>query len=136
MELISRHFLDQGYRTNYVSSWILSRGGVSIEANGQLLTSASLSGLPKVFFGRSGTLGPLSAPKLDAASVRSSSVPFLGCGGPAPLGNGLAETDFSYQMDQIWSRDSQEHRTFISSGEMLASDFPQGPPIGMTRHIG
>jgi prepilin-type processing-associated H-X9-DG protein len=66
------------YNTNYTASWFLVRGGVVLDANGNL-THRVASCVPSPLAVGS-TAGPLSTAVLDSSVSPSSMVPLLGCG--------------------------------------------------------
>jgi prepilin-type N-terminal cleavage/methylation domain-containing protein/prepilin-type processing-associated H-X9-DG protein len=76
-----------GANTNYTASWILVRGAVNLDANGNLLKSTSCSNGSTATYAplldRVGTVGPLTTGGVDSSIFPSSAIPFLGCGAPA-----------------------------------------------------
>lgn len=68
--------LEDGYGTNYSSSWYLSRGGPKLNAAGE-----TIDGLK----GFDGTTGPLTESQLDNSGLSASAVPFLGCSAPGDI---------------------------------------------------
>lgn len=94
--------LEDGYGTNYASSWFLVRSGP--KTNGAV-TKDTLKG-----FG--GTLGPLTIRRLDSSRVSSSAVSFMGCGSPG-------DVDEAVLSDTIPG--------FLDAGERLAESFNDGP---------
>lgn len=94
--------LEDGYGTNYASSWFLVRSGAKTTGG---VTAAGLKG-----FG--GTLGPLTIRRLDSSRVASSAVSFMGCGAPGDVGEAVLT-------DTIPG--------FVEAGERLAESFNDGP---------
>lgn len=94
--------LEDGYGTNYASSWFLVRSGAKTSAG---VTAAGLKG-----FG--GTLGPLTIRRLDSSRISSSAVAFMGCGAPGDVGEAVL---------------SHSIPGFLDAGERLAESFNDGP---------
>ena len=95
-------WLEDGYGTNYASSWFLVRSGPKTTAG---VTASGLKG-----FG--GSLGPLTIRRLDSSRVASSAVSFMGCGAPGDVGEAVL---------------SHSIPGFLDSGERLAESFNDGP---------
>ncbi|GAB4137475.1 MAG: DUF1559 domain-containing protein [Planctomycetaceae bacterium] len=76
--------LEDGYGTNYASSWYLARSGPRLNAAG-----ATVAGLK----GFAGTLGPLTIRALDNSGLAGNAVPFIGCAAPGDISE--AVLDFS-----------------------------------------
>lgn len=94
--------LEDGYGTNYASSWYLVRSAPKM--NGAV-TKSGLKG-----FG--GTMGPLTIRRLDSSRVASSAVAFMGCGAPGDIGEAVL---------------SDTIPGFLEAGERLAESFNDGP---------
>lgn len=94
--------LEDGYGTNYASSWFLVRSAPK-QAGGA--TAAGLKG-----FG--GTMGPLTIRRLDSSRIASSAVSFMGCGAPGDIGEAVLSHDIP---------------GFLAAGERLAESFNDGP---------
>ncbi|QDT93411.1 DUF1559 family PulG-like putative transporter [Gimesia algae] len=94
--------LEDGYGTNYASSWYLVRSGAKTNAG---VTASGLKG-----FG--GSLGPLTIRRLDSSRVSSSAVSFMGCGAPGDVGEAVL---------------SDSIPGFLDEGERLAESFNDGP---------
>ncbi|MCA9006793.1 MAG: DUF1559 domain-containing protein [Planctomycetaceae bacterium] len=94
--------LEDGYGTNYASSWYLVRSGAKTSAG------VTVSGLK----GFGGSLGPLTIRRLDSSRVASSAVSFMGCGAPGDVGEAVL---------------SHSIPGFLDSGERLAESFNDGP---------
>ncbi|QDT87573.1 DUF1559 domain-containing protein [Gimesia chilikensis] len=94
--------LEDGYGTNYASSWFLVRSGAKTSAG---VTSSGLKG-----FG--GSLGPLTIRRLDSSRIASSAVAFMGCGAPGDVGEAVL---------------SHSIPGFVDAGERLAESFNDGP---------
>lgn len=94
--------LEDGYGTNYASSWFLVRSAAKQDGG---LTSSDLKGI-------GGTLGPLTMRRLDTSRISSSAISFMGCGAPGDIGEAILT-------DTIPS--------FIEAGDRLAESFNDGP---------
>tara|TARA_R110002111_G_scaffold177322_1_gene243439 strand:- start:79046 stop:80188 length:1143 start_codon:yes stop_codon:yes gene_type:complete len=94
--------LEDGYGTNYASSWFLVRSGAKSNAG------VTVSGLK----GFGGSLGPLTIRRLDSSRISSSAISFMGCGSPGDVGEAVL---------------SDSIPGFIDSGERLAESFNDGP---------
>jgi prepilin-type processing-associated H-X9-DG protein len=67
------------FNTNYTASWWLARGGLRLQADGNIYTGGSCGGITTRF----STNGPLSRPQVDTSSTPASIVPLLGDGAVA-----------------------------------------------------
>lgn len=94
--------LEDGYGTNYASSWFLVRSGAKTNAGS---TSNGLKGF-------AGSLGPLTIRRLDSSRVSSSAVSFMGCGAPGDASEAVLT-------DTIPG--------FLEAGNRLAESFNDGP---------
>lgn len=94
--------LEDGYGTNYASSWFLVRSGAKTNAG---VTSSGLKGF-------AGSLGPLTIRRLDSSRVSSSAVSFMGCGAPGDASEAVLT-------DTIPG--------FLEAGNRLAESFNDGP---------
>jgi prepilin-type processing-associated H-X9-DG protein/prepilin-type N-terminal cleavage/methylation domain-containing protein len=85
-EIFLRHF-----NTNYTASWFLVRGGVSLDASGNLRETKP--GCGTGLWNPNSCTGPLRLAVLDASGVAGNFIPLLGDGAPTtrtlpqPLGN-------------------------------------------------
>ncbi|TWT75841.1 hypothetical protein Pla123a_26240 [Posidoniimonas polymericola] len=79
--VIQGKVIDKFYNTNYVSSWLMVRGGPRIGSGGNL--SSSDPSCPPSLKSRSSTFGPLKLSQLDASKVPSNLIPLLADGGVA-----------------------------------------------------
>ncbi len=66
------------YNTNYTASWYLVRGGIGLDANGNVVHR--VTGCTPSPLAVGSTTGPLSTAALDSSVSPSSLVPLLGCG--------------------------------------------------------
>ncbi|MFK7779150.1 MAG: DUF1559 domain-containing protein [Gimesia sp.] len=94
--------LEDGYGTNYASSWFLVRSAPKQAAGN---TAAGLKG-----FG--GTMGALTIRRLDSSRISSSAISFMGCGSPGDIGEAIL---------------SDSIPGFIEAGDRLAESFNDGP---------
>jgi prepilin-type processing-associated H-X9-DG protein len=95
--------LEDGYGTNYASSWYLSRSGPKLDSTG-----ATVAGLK----GFAGTRGALTQSALDNSGLSSNVVPFLGCAAPGDVREAVLS-------DQLAS--------FVDAGARLAETMNDGP---------
>jgi prepilin-type N-terminal cleavage/methylation domain-containing protein len=80
---VQSRILDPGYNTNYVASWWLVRGGVTLNSSGQLSsTNPSCPNAPKSTLERHFTLGPLNRARADSSGIAPSTIPILADGAP------------------------------------------------------
>lgn len=108
--------LEDGYGTNYSTSWYLSRGGarMTTTAGGGIpgLTVAGLKGF-------AGTTGPMTERSLDASGLSSNVVPWIGCAGPGDI----SEAVLSNTIPQPEGTGGN----FASAGDRLAETMNDGP---------
>lgn len=95
--------LEQGYGTNYASSWQLVRSGPKTDGSGN--TIAGLKGL-------GGSLGPLTISRVENSGLASSLIPFMGCGAPGDVSEAVLTNDIP---------------GYMLAGERLAESFNDGP---------
>lgn len=126
--LLSRYFIEQGYNTNYVTSWFLTytapriryqASDQSLRTNGQ----AAQQGLR----GKRETLGPLTRAYLGRSDVPSSHIALLGDGAPGDWDEAITPVDFAYQADDPFSAGDQTSRTFVTAGSILSESSSEGP---------
>lgn len=86
--LVEEKIMKKHYNTNYTASWLLVRGGLRLQKNGN--PQSAVNGCDTSVFSRNVTNGPLRQGDLDRAAISASFVPFMADGG----GNGqvLPET--------------------------------------------
>jgi prepilin-type processing-associated H-X9-DG protein len=78
---VEQEFVKQFYNTNYTATWFLVRGGVSLDASGNL-RPAKPTCVPLVALSsRNSTLGPLRRPQVDTSNIPGSIIPVLTDGG-------------------------------------------------------
>lgn len=95
--------MEDGYGTNYASSWYLARSDAKTDMQNR--TMAQLKGIQ-------GTMGPLTQRRLDSSRLSSAVVPFLGCGAPGDVSEAVLSHDVP---------------TFLTAGERLAETMNDGP---------
>ncbi len=96
--------LEDGFGTNYASSWYLVRSGAQTDAAGQTLSKLK---------GFQGTNGPLTQRRLEASKLSPQIVPFLGCGAPGDISEAVLSHDLpGYD---------------LAAGDRLAESFNDGP---------
>ena len=126
-ELVARYFLEQGFNTNYASSWFLvhSAPRVQLRSDGSLRTNgqAAQQGLK----GRRETLGPLTAPFLAQSDIPSSQIVWLGDAAPGDFDEAISPVTFEYNASGIFARDNVESRVFIVSGDLTSESISDGP---------
>ncbi|MGB7345959.1 MAG: DUF1559 domain-containing protein [Pirellulaceae bacterium] len=124
--LVSRYFINQGYNTNYVTSWFLTYTAPRVEyrTDGSLRTNgqAAQQGLR----GRRETLGPLTAAYLAKSDVSSSAIPLLGDAAPGDFDEAISPVTFAYDKTDIFARDDSA-REFTRSGSLLCETASEGP---------
>jgi hypothetical protein len=106
---IVSNLIEDGYTTNYAASWWLVRSGpkVAVTAKGAAVTlTGSLKGL-------SGSLGPLTRPRMENTDVAASVIGFMGVGGPGDLDEAVLITDVNE----------------LTAGVVLSEAFNDGPAI-------
>lgn len=82
--LVEEGIYQKLYNTNFTASWWLARGGVKIDASGNL--KALTPGCEVSVVSRNSTVGPLPLHLLDQSTIPTNTVPLLGCGRPgSPL---------------------------------------------------
>lgn len=95
--------LEDGFGTNYASSWYLVRSGPKINATG-----ATISGLK----GYQGTGGPLTERQVDNSGLAANVIPFLGCGAPGDANEAVLSSTIP---------------GYGEAGARLAESFNDGP---------
>jgi prepilin-type processing-associated H-X9-DG protein len=109
-QLVEREIFLEHFNTNYTASWFLVRGGVSMDASGNLRENKPGCGLG--LWNPNSCTGPLRLATLDASGVPGNFVPLLGDGAPTtrtlplPLGN-------------------------LPGGELLVPPYTAGPVLSM-----
>lgn len=128
--LVARYFMNQGYNTNYASSWYLGRTGPktrlepadsppTVRTNGQ----AAQQGLK----GLHGTWGGLRRTFVESGRVVSSAIPLLGDGGPEDLDEATAPVSFVASPTDPFAKGDARERTFLVAGQLTAETMTDGP---------
>jgi prepilin-type N-terminal cleavage/methylation domain-containing protein/prepilin-type processing-associated H-X9-DG protein len=113
-----RELLEQGYGTNYASSWYLVRGDLKLEDRGTYASVAGTDedGNPGAEFydakGLGGTTGGLTLTILTTSPVPSSNIPLMGCAAPGDSHEAIL---------------SRSIPGFNSAGERTVESFNDGP---------
>lgn len=103
--------LNNGYGTNYASSWYLVRSAPKLTA---LNTTAS------TLKGFQGTKGPLTTAFLDQSNTSAQVIPFMGCGAPGDASEAVLS-------DSIFGGPSDPDKIWVEAGERLSESFNDGP---------
>ncbi len=124
--VIAKYFIEQGYNTNYASSWFLVRTGPrvqhrtsdnSIRTNGQ----AAQKGLK----GLHSTLGPLKTRVLDNSNRVASVIPLMADAGPGDFDEAISSEPFILRDDL--SATTGPGEVLIDGGQLLARSVGDGP---------
>ena len=128
-ELVSRYFVQNGFSTNYATSWHLVRGMIRTERLGTTLNSLSLAGTD--FKALNGTVGPLNASELDRSRIPSSNIGFVGCAGPGDIDEAVLALDIRHgQIDRrTFNPTNTEAVSYIAAGSILTESFNDGPAV-------
>ena len=127
VELLSRYFIQQGYNTNYATSWFLTYTAPrvkydpsfdEIRTNGQ----AAQQGLR----GRRETIGPLTQSYLGRSDIPSSNIPLVGDAAPGDIDEAISPVTFGFDETGVFARDN-ERRTFAENGQILCESVSEGP---------
>lgn len=90
-QIVTEQIFDQHFNTNFTASWVLVRGGVELDGNGNPVNQDPACGNSLLL--RTTTRGPMTAALLDRAKTASNHIPLLGDGNaaaqtlPESLGN-------------------------------------------------
>lgn len=107
-EYLKTNLIDQGYNTNYSSSWFAVREQVVYSANGKDL---DVLGPMK---GLGGTKGGIRQRTVESAIVPSQAIPLTGCSAPGDADEAVLDGDISIDAELI-------------QGARLAESFNDGP---------
>ena len=123
--LIARYFIEQGYNTNYASSWFLARSGPRVKYDGSIRTNgqAAQQGLK----GLRSTNGPLTRTSTETAMIVSSLIPVMGDAAPGDIDEAISPTDFSYDSTDAFASGNPQSKSFLRQGELLAESLTEGP---------
>ncbi len=106
-----RRILEEGYGTNYSSSWFMVRTGAALQriGSGSSADTATLNTLK----GLAGTIGPINRRTVETSQIPSSNIPMLGDSGPGDAKEAILD---------------QEIPGFgLPTGSRLAESFNDGP---------
>ena len=78
---IVREMLENGYGTNYATSWFHSRTGAKLETNADNLAT-TITGTGNDLKGLGGAIGPLTTGVLSQTKIPSSNIPLMGDAAP------------------------------------------------------
>ncbi|QDU73357.1 putative major pilin subunit [Bremerella volcania] len=107
-EYLKTFLIDQGYNTNYASSWFAVREQPKYSASGKdLLIEGPMKGL-------GGSKGGLRLRTVESAIVPSQAIPLHGCGAPGDTDEAVLDNDISVDAD-------------LTEGARLAESFNDGP---------
>ena len=125
--LVSRYFIEQGFNTNYATSWFLTYSAPRIEyrtSDGSIRTSgqAAQQGLR----GRRETIGPITDSFLNRSDVPRSQIPLLGDAAPGDLDEAISPVTFGYDDTDVFARD-ESSREFAKAGTILSESAAEGP---------
>lgn len=111
-EYVKTFLLDQGYSTNYASSWFAVREGVRYSFQGSKGdTDLYVEGPTK---GLGGTKGGIRQRTVESAIVPSQAIPLTGCAAPGDSDEALLDIDLSADAELV-------------AGARLAESFNDGP---------
>lgn len=79
-QLVEQQIYRQHYNSNYTAGWFLVRGGVRLDADGNLLPSNPLCGVG--LWNLNSTTGPLRQSTIDTSGTPGNFVPIMGDGAP------------------------------------------------------
>ncbi|GAA4429495.1 DUF1559 domain-containing protein [Bremerella cremea] len=117
-EYVKVNFIDNGYNTNYASSWFAVRTAPRYTAIGQSL-ALNKSGTGSSLKGEPGTLGGLSLRIVESAVIPSQAIPLHGCGAPGDTDEAVLGADISLDAG-------------LGQGARLAESFCDGPAVSTT----
>ena len=126
-EIVARAFLNEGYNTNYATSWFLvhSAPRFRIDDNGVLRTAGAVA--EEGLKGQRETLGPLTLSMLAVTERASSTIPLLADAGPGDYDEAISPVDFSMNSSGVFAAGDGTSREFIKRGQLLAESVNDGP---------
>ncbi|MBA2113209.1 DUF1559 family PulG-like putative transporter [Bremerella alba] len=110
-EYLKVNLLDQGYSTNYASSWFAVRENVKFTAGGVSNKDLIVPGPMK---GLGGTKGGIRTRTIESAIVPSQAIPLTGCAAPGDTDEAVLSADLSIEAE-------------LEAGARLAESFNDGP---------
>ncbi|NLF09308.1 MAG: DUF1559 domain-containing protein [Pirellulaceae bacterium] len=107
----TRMVVEDGYNTNYASSWYMVRSAPKFSVGGgnRPVTLGSLKGY-------AGALGPITLQMIESAEVPSSTIPLLGDAGPGDVHEAVLQANVDTGMGLI-------------AGTRLGESFNDGPSV-------
>jgi prepilin-type N-terminal cleavage/methylation domain-containing protein len=106
--------VEQGYNTNYASSWFMVRSAAKgVDVGGVMMVGQSGTNNYNLK-GLGGSVGPLTQGMVDAAPVSSSTIPLLGDAGPGDVNEAVLLADVSTDFG-------------LTAGVRLGESFNDGP---------
>lgn len=107
----SNMVVNEGYNTNYASSWFMVRSAPKgVNDNGVMKTGFGNYNLK----GLGGAVGPLTVQMLESAPVASSTIPLLGDAGPGDINEAVLMANVNEELG-------------LTAGVRLAESFNDGP---------
>lgn len=133
--LVARWFMNQGYSTNYASSWHMVRTvpkySVVAGPPASIQTAGDVAGIG--LKGVNSTTGPLTRKLVETSPVVSSTIPLLGDATAGDINEALAIAEISFGPQLVgggadpFANGSTSSKLFIQDGEQLAESFNDGP---------
>lgn len=127
-ELVSRYFVEQGFNTNYASSWYLTYTAPRVQydaAADELRTNGQSA--QQGLRGKRETIGPLTQAYLGRSDVPTSSIPLLGDASPGDIDEAISPIDFAYDGEGVFAFDQPQSRIFTEAGSLLSESACEGP---------
>lgn len=108
--------VQEGYNTNYASSWFMVRSGPKgVNQSGTMVTGYGGYNLK----GLGGAIGPLTVQMLESAPVASSTIPLLGDAGPGDINEAVLLANVNDDLG-------------LTAGVRLGESFNDGPSYANT----
>ncbi len=82
--------LEDGYNTNYVATWYLTRSDVKLDIEGNLTGGGDC---PTSLMNRDSTMGPFNKNRIGSPVLQSETIPLLGCANVANASTGYLQAD-------------------------------------------
>ncbi len=126
-ELVSRHFVTNGYNTNYAASWHLVRGMVRTTFDNTTTPISLLTAATGGFKGLSGTTGPLREPTMSKSRLSSSNIGMIGCAAPGDIDEAILSQTIGHGPGGLWAKGTDDSVEYIAAGSLLTEAFNDGP---------
>ncbi len=81
--------LEDGFNTNYVATWYLTRSDVRLDIEGNLTGGGDC---PTSLMNRASTMGPFNKNRIGISALKSETIPLLGCANVANASNGFLQS--------------------------------------------